>query len=43
MYSKIEFLAEKNEGRLEGVDRRNLKIYKLKHTLQVGVSVRIKS
>jgi hypothetical protein len=30
------------ESRLEGVDRRNLKNYKLKHTLQAGVSVRIK-
>jgi hypothetical protein len=28
------------ESRLEGVDRRNLKNYKLKHTLQDGVSVR---
>jgi hypothetical protein len=30
------------ESRLEGVNRQNLK-YKLKHTLQAGVSVRIKS
>jgi hypothetical protein len=29
-------------SRLEGVNRRNLKIYKLKHTLRSGVSVRIK-
>jgi hypothetical protein len=29
------------ESRLEGVDRRNLKNYKLKHTLQAGISVRM--
>jgi hypothetical protein len=29
-----------DESRLEGVNRRNLKFYNLKHKLQVGVSVR---
>jgi hypothetical protein len=31
------------ESCLEGVNRRNLKIYNFKHKLQAGVSVRIKS